>query len=414
MSGTRRKDLTYLAVIAGLVIVAVVLIVSRSGRRLISGPAVTAAPPAEATRSDLHLTMQAGSAELEQMLTTSIVAAADYLARNQLSNGELPYRVFVPEGNRGASPSVIRLVAGSGSLYATCQVAGDDTYCQAADRALALYLNNLIDGDHFPGVCLYGSGRCSVGGNALAIDAIYKRWQATGSTNMNGTDLMRIARDLGENTAWMQHEDGSLSHAFDPFPGGEVDPEYFVVYFNGESLMAWLQLYEMTGEADWLERARALNAFMLGQPVLQDHWHAYSFMFFANLDTLTAEDAEYATQIAEVIIADQARLLADERSAISTATKVEALASIAVALARAGMPHEWLAPELEKFAAFMLARQLPANLCGWSADEVAHFEGGIYRNCEDPYIRVDANQHWINGAATYLEYLRLLDGDGST
>ena len=32
--------------------------------------------------------------------------------------------------------------------------------------------------------------------------------------------------------------------------------------------------------------------------------------------------------------------------------------------------------------------------------------GYAYSTCEDPTIRVDGVQHWINGAATFLEYLR--------
>jgi hypothetical protein len=36
------------------------------------------------------------------------------------------------------------------------------------------------DPQNFKGTCLYTNGGCPLGGAALTIDAIYKRWQASG------------------------------------------------------------------------------------------------------------------------------------------------------------------------------------------------------------------------------------------
>ncbi|MEN8242385.1 MAG: hypothetical protein ABFS17_10720, partial [Chloroflexota bacterium] len=55
---------------------------------------------------------------------------------------------------------------------------------------------------------------------------------------------------------------------------------------------------------------------------------------------------------------------------------------------------------------FIIARQLPNNICELEdLYEIERYAGGIYYNCDDPYIRIDGLQHWINGAAAYLEYL---------
>ena len=88
---------------------------------------------------------------------------------------------------------------------------------------------------------------------------------------------------------------------------------------------------------------------------------------------------------------------------------MEALASIALAFQIQGNQQDWIGQEIKNYADFVMARQLPNNLCDWQeSDNLSPFEGGIYRDCEDPTIRVDALQHWINGAATYLEYLQLI------
>ena len=119
----------------------------------------------------------------------------------------------------------------------------------------------------------------------------------------------------------------------------------------------------------------------------------------------THNDQIYATRIAQAIIEYENNLAVDH-STISTATKVEALSAIALAFQSAGAEQEWLDPAIQAHADFIIARQLPNNLC-WLEDsyEIDRFEGGIYYNCADPYIRIDGLQHWVNGAAAYLEYL---------
>ena len=53
-----------------------------------------------------------------------------------------------------------------------------------------------------------------------------------------------------------------------------------------------------------------------------------------------------------------------------------------------------------------MARQLPDSECELEIGSYpAELAGGIIRSCDDPYIRVDAMQHWINGAAAYLELM---------
>ncbi len=336
-----------------------------------------------------------------------VIAAGDYLVRQQLPNGELSYQVDFMTNERSYAPSYIRLVGGTGSLFTVCRVSGDSKYCKAGDLALDHYLEMLVsDPQHFTGTCLYTNGSCQLGGAAITVDAIYKRWQATGDFILQDRNLLTTAIDLGYFIVSMRKPEGGFYHSFDPHFAGTVDPDYFVLYYPGESLLALTQLYEMTGNEFWLAQAREVNAYLITQPVTEDHWHSYAFSMLARLDKLSQADKDYAKQIADVVIEGQVRSLNPTNTSISTATKVESLAALAQAFYLAGTDYEWLDPEIRTFITFVRARQLPDNNCNWDIndDMILRYGGGIFSSCEEASIRIDGLQHWINGVTAYLEY----------
>lgn len=340
-------------------------------------------------------------------LRSSITVAGDYLVRQQLANGELAYQVNLITSDRSSTPSYIRLMGGTSTLYTVCRVAEDMVYCEAADRALEHYLPNLLtDPDHFKGTCLYTNGACPLGGATVTVDAIYKRWQATGNVMLSDHDLLATGVDLGYFIVSMRRPDGGLYHSFDPHFAGTVDPNYFDPTFNGEGVAALLQLYEMTGNEFWLEQAREVNDFMLTQTVTEDYGHSYALALFARLDELNKKDEEYGKQVADLIIAGQIRSLNPVNSSISTATKLEALSALAQAFALSDVDHAWLDREIKTFITFVQARQIPANDCSFNLtkDMTERYKGGLFNTCEDPSIRVDGIQHWVNGLTLYLEY----------
>ncbi|MFN3491850.1 MAG: hypothetical protein ACK40V_06485, partial [Anaerolineales bacterium] len=305
-------------------------------------------------------------------LKKSIIEAGKYVVRQQLPNGELAYQVNIINDDRAYAPSDIRLMAGAGSLYTVCRVSGDMKYCNAGDLALTHYLENLIsDSQTFKGACFYTNGACPLGGAALTIDAVYKRWQATGGLTLADRNLISTAIDLGYFIISMRKPDGGLYHSFDPHFGGMVDENYFVGTFNGESLAALLQIYEMTKNDFWLTQAHELNDYMMTQPVTEDHQHSYAFALFARLDKLNDKDIDYANQIANLIIAGQIRSLNPINTSISTATKIEALSFLAQAFYLSNVDAEWLEREIHAFITFVSARQLPNNNCNFEiTDEI--------------------------------------------
>lgn len=347
----------------------------------------------------------------ESELKDSILHAGDYLIRQQLPNGELAYQVNFINNDRAYASSDMRLMGGTGSLYTLCRISGDLTYCHAGDLALKHYLENLIsDSQTFKGTCFYTNGSCPLGGASATIDAIYKRWQATSEFILEDKNLLSTAIELGYFIVSMRKPDGGFYHSFDPHFSGMVDENYFVGTFNGESLVALLQLYEMTENDFWLTQAHEVNQFMLTQPASEDHKHSYAFALLARLDSLNDKDIAYANEIANLIIAGQIRSLNPVNTSISTATKIEALSYIAQAFYLSDVDAQALEHEIQTFITFVSARQLPNNNCNFEiTDEmIKKYNGGIFSSCEDPTIRIDSLQNWVNGITAFLEYTSMI------
>lgn len=344
-------------------------------------------------------------------LKNSVIAAGEYLVRQQLANGELSYQVDFLTGERAYSPSHTRLIGGTGALFTVCRVSGDADFCRAGDLALDHYLELLLtEPDHFRGTCFYAEGICPLGGAALTVDAIYKRWQASGNFSLADRNLLNTAVELGYFILSMQKPEGGFYQAFDPHFNGTADPDFHMTHAASQSLLALIELYEMTGNEFWLEQAREVNTYLVSQPVTEDHWHAYALSKLAQVDTLSKTDQAFVGQIAQTIITGEVRSLNPKNNCISSTTKLEGLAAAAQALYFSNAKHEWLEPEMRAFITFVRARQLPANDCNWkiSTELSAAFGGAIFNSCDEPSIRIDGLQNWINGATAFLEYRSMI------
>ena len=366
---------------------------------------VTSAPTFTPARTPVLIPIE------DNPLKESIIAAGDYLVRQQLANGELSYQVDFTNGARSYSPSYVRLVAGAGSLFTVCRVSDDLKFCDAGDLALEHYFEFLVsDPEKFKGICLYTEGSCQLSGSALTVDAIYKRWQATSNFFLKDNNLLTKAVDLGYFIVSLRRPEGGFYQSFDPHFSGTVDPDYFAAFSQSEALLAFTQLYEMTGNDFWLSQAREINAYLITQPITEDYRHGNALSMLARLDTLNKADEEYANEIANTVIAGQVRSLDPKNTSISTATKIEALAALAQVFYLSDREHKWLDPEIRTFITFVQARQLPDNNCNWDIgkDIMTRYGGGIFGSCDDASIRVDGLQHWINGVTTYLEYRSMI------
>lgn len=364
-------------------------------------PSVSVAPTQPPVRSPKTFPIPNGD------LKDSVIAAGDYLVRQQLPNGELSYQVDFLTGERAYSPSHVRLMSGTGALYTVCRVTKDLEYCEAGDLALDHYLEALVtDPERFRGTCLFAEGICPLGGAALTVDTIYKRWQATGDFSLQERDLLGTAIELGYFILAMRKPDGGFYYALDPYFNASADSDFYMTHAASQSLLALLDLYDMTGNEFWLERAREVNDDLISQPVTEDHWHAYAFGKLAQLDSLSKADQAYAEKIAQTIIVGEVRSLNPKNTSISSATKLEGLAALAQAFYLSDVESEWLDPEIRAFVTFVQARQIPNNDCNWGlgSEVVTEFGGAIFSSCDEPSVRIDGLQNWVNGATTYLEY----------
>lgn len=405
MSSSRQKYLLFF--LFALAVIGAVVFRKKDEATAALPPTATATPASTSVPPRVFEIIQVEDGPLKD----SIIAAGDYLMRQQLANGELSYQVDFLSGERAYAPSYVRLVGGTGSLFTVCRVSGNSKYCAAGDLALGHYLEFLItDSDGFTGTCLYTEGSCQLSGSALAVDTIYKRWQAAGNFSLNGDDLLNKAVELGHFILSMRNTQGGFYQSFDPHFSGTTDPDYFSAFSQSQSLLSLLEIYEMTGDDFWLEQALEVNAYLVAQPVTEDYWHGHALALLARLDKLTKADREYAVEIANTIIDGQVRSLDPANTSISTSTKIEALASLAKALYLSGADHKWLDSQIGAFVTFVQARQLPDNNCNWevSTDMAARYGGGIFSSCDDSSIRVDALQHWVNGAAAFLEYRSII------
>lgn len=369
-------------------------------------------PPAPTPTAQRLIEKPQTLALAEDPLKASILAAGEYIVRQQLENGELAYQVDFKTNQREYSPSIIRLMGGTGALYTVCRVSGSMKYCQAGDRALTRYLDSLVtEPKRFTGSCLYTNGVCELSGSAITIDTIYKRWQATGNFQLDAQNVGDVAVELGKFILSMRKPEGDFYQAFDPHFGGGADPQAYAKYSSDENLLAILQLYEMTNNPLWLKEARAINQYLITQPVTEDHWHSYAFAMLARLDSLSAADQTYAAEIAEALVQGEVRSLNAKNSSVSSATKLEALAMLAKAFYFSGKDAKNLDDDLSAFSVFIHARQLPENNCDWqiSAETAEKYGGGMFNTCEDTTIRIDGQQHYINAVTAYLEYLALVN-----
>ncbi len=343
-------------------------------------------------------------------LRESIIAAGDYLIRQQLPNGDLTYQVDVVTGNRNVLPVSVRQLAATSGLYTVCQVSRDQKYCDAADRALAYYWKDIVPVPApYQGVCYFSTGGCLTGASGIAIDAVYKRWLATGNVMLGDENLLETARAIGRFITSFKLEDGTYGELLYPVAGGIVDPFYTSWYNPSESVYALAELYDMTGENVWLENVQVLNAFLESKPATADQWHSHALNILTKLGKANKDDIAYGKKISGAILAKESATLVPTASAFDLGTKVEALAALAQVMARSGEGHTQLADAAQRYIQFLQVRQMPDVQCGWKITDVekARYAGGFITNCDESVIRADTGLHWIYGVTAFLEYQAL-------
>jgi hypothetical protein len=132
----------------------------------------------------------------------------------------------------------------------------------------------LADGTDIDCVMDRHEQQAQMGSTALAVVALAEYQRATGDKR-----YLPVAQKLSAWILWMQRDDGSFRHLYDPRTK-QPDDETQLLYYSGEAALAVARMYTITGEAKYARSAeRALDwlvgwydFFMGGFFYGEEHW----------------------------------------------------------------------------------------------------------------------------------------------
>lgn len=171
------------------------------------------------------------------------------------------------------------------------EVTRDPQLRAAIDRALDHLRTRLLREVMLPdgrsgAMLVEADGEIKLGGNAVAVLALAKHAELTGST----ADDALLGR-IGEGLLHMQDAaTGAFAHVLDADTLA-VKQVFRIIYYDGEAAFALLRLHERTADPRWLAAAaRAFDHFLAaGHARAHDHWLAYA----AELLTRVRPEARY-------------------------------------------------------------------------------------------------------------------------
>jgi hypothetical protein len=212
-----------------------------------------------------------------KVLVEVVDAGSSYLASQVQADGRFHY---------GWHPCFDRPIRAYNSLrhastlYAMLEawaLTRDDALFAAIERGLDYLATQLIKPATLPdgrpvAVLLDSGAEVKLGGNAVAILALTKHAELTGSTVHRET----IER-LGEAILHMQDpRTGAFVHVLS-YPSLEVKQAFRIIYYDGEAAFGLMRLYAYTGNPRWLAAVeRAFAHFIAAEHWrAHDHWLSY-------------------------------------------------------------------------------------------------------------------------------------------
>ncbi len=349
-----------------------------------------------------------------ELLLAAARSGGEYLRRAVRGDGRFVYSYRPKTGGERDRYNLLRHAGTIYSMLELYEVTGEEALLAAAERAIA-YLERAIepctDGDQgIEAACAVEKDFVKLGGNALAIIALAKHAEVTGSGDRRelieglGRWILATQSDAGEFTVHKVHQ-----------RTGKLD-DHVSQYYPGEAVLALLRGGPVVGEAaakQWLEAAakgarwlievrdRALPDHKLNH----DHWLLYGLneLHRRQPDPLYLEHARRTTA-AILRLQNRRPSFADWRGSYynpprstPTATRSEGLAAAYLLERDHGAPDQAadLLEGLELGVRFQLQTQFRPESALYLPDPRRAL-GGFRRSLTHYEVRIDYVQHNVS------------------
>lgn len=220
-----------------------------------------------------------------------VASGSRYLATQVDSAGRFHYGWHPCFDRPIATYNALRHASTTYAMLEAWELTRDPRLRAAIDRALHHLRTRLLRDVTLPdgrsaAMLVEGDGEIKLGGNAVAVLALAKQAELTGS----GADDA-LLNQLGEGLLHMQDAaTGVFAHVLDADTLA-VKHAFRTIYYDGEAAFALLRLHERSADPRWLAAAeRAFDHFLAaGHARAHDHWLAYA----AELLTRFRPEARY-------------------------------------------------------------------------------------------------------------------------
>lgn len=178
-----------------------------------------------------------------------IKIAAHYLSKALYTNGRFNYLYRPHRLSNAMDYNILRHAGSVYALFEYYEYFKDDTILPSAMQGLNYLLKTLIPSPDVDGLCIAEEGFVKLGGTALACIALAKYIKATGNTSK-----LDILLKMGSHLLSMQKNNGR----FKPqkyFYLTSVSTDFESIYYPGETILAFLRIYQIHKDPKWLEAA---------------------------------------------------------------------------------------------------------------------------------------------------------------
>lgn len=212
-----------------------------------------------------------------------VVRATDYLARQVQPDGRYHYGVFPCFDRPIPTYNTLRHASATYALLEGWEVTGEPAHRDAIERALAhlcevfIQPATLPDGTQAAFLVDVGN-EVKLGGNAVSLLALCKHASLTGEQRW-----LPLMERLALGIVHMQQPDtGQFVHVLN-WPSLSLKQAQRIIYYDGEAAFGLMRLFELTGDARWIQTVeRAFTHF-----IAAEHWRAHDHWLGYCVDMLT-------------------------------------------------------------------------------------------------------------------------------